>query len=269
MAILTVSREFGSGGREIGLAVAGLLKYEYVNKERIIGDIRASGKKWEEYGKDLDEHCPTIWEKYDWSFKGFAALLQSRILHYALKDNVVIMGRGGNFLLENVPHALRIRVIAPIEKRVERIINRDSVDRDTAHWLAEKIDKERACMIQTMYGKHWDDPKKYDISFDTGILTINEIARTVKDALIERDKFKTKEAQETLYLMAKASDIKAGILTDPGLFIPTLDVHYDTKGKSIVLRGVTHNPEEHKKIEDAAKKLAGDVSLKCELHYRM
>ena len=63
MAILTVSREFGSGGREIGQAVAKILNYTYIDKERLLGDMRASGKEWEEWGKNLDEHCPTVWEK--------------------------------------------------------------------------------------------------------------------------------------------------------------------------------------------------------------
>jgi hypothetical protein len=70
------------------------------------------GQEWEKWGKDLDEHCPTLWEKHDWSFRGFSALVQSSILGHALKGRVVIMGRGGNFLLKDVPYALRIRVVA-------------------------------------------------------------------------------------------------------------------------------------------------------------
>ena len=74
MAILTISREFGSGGREIGQAVAKILNYEYINKERLIGDIRIGqrvgrmGKKIlmstvQPYGKNMtgrsgdSEHC--------------------------------------------------------------------------------------------------------------------------------------------------------------------------------------------------------------------
>jgi hypothetical protein len=62
MAILTISREYGSGGREIGHAVAKLMGYTYVNKEDILSDIRRDGPKWEQSVKDLDEHCPSVWE---------------------------------------------------------------------------------------------------------------------------------------------------------------------------------------------------------------
>lgn len=267
MAILTVSREFGSGGREIGQAVAEFLGYKYVNKERILDDIRAAGKKWEEWGKDIDEHCPTVWEKYDWSFRGFVALLQSHILNYAFSDKVVIMGRGGNFLLKDIPHALRIRVIAPIEVRVEMIMKRKSVDRKTARWLAEKTDSERACFIHVIYGKNWNDPAEYDMVFDTGTQTVDEIVNIVKNTLLGKEQFNTEEARKVLQMRAIAARVKAGILTNPRFFVPTLDVYYD--GKSIILRGVIHNPEEHKHIENEARKLAGDVPLRCELHYRI
>lgn len=266
MAILTISREFGSGGREIGMAAAKALNYEYINKERILADIRATGKDWETYGKNLDEHCPTMWEKYDWSFRGFNALLQSLILHYALNDKAVIMGRGGNFLLKDIPYALRIRVTAPIEQRVERIMKRESMDKDTAHWLIEKTDKERSCFIHLIYGKHWDSPKEYDMVLDGGSKSIDELTGIVKEALLGRDRFKTEETRNDLVMRALAVKIKAELLTDPSFFIPTLDVIYD--GKEIVLRGVIHNPKEHKRIEKKAKELAGDVPIKCELHYR-
>ncbi len=58
MAILTVSRQFGSGGREIGRRVADDLGYAYVDRESILEGIRAAGEKWEKWGKGLDEHCP-------------------------------------------------------------------------------------------------------------------------------------------------------------------------------------------------------------------
>jgi cytidylate kinase len=266
MAILTISREFGSGGREVGLMAAKSLNYEYINKEQLLADIRTTGKDWEEYGKNLDEHCPTMWEKYDWSFRGFNALLQSLILNYALNDKVVIMGRGGNFLLKDIPFALRVRITAPIEQRVERIMKRESMDKDTAHWLIEKTDKERACFIHLIYGKHWDSPEEYDMVLDTGSKTLDELTAIVKDALLDKDMFKTEEAMNILRMKSLAAKIKAELLTDPSFFIPTLDVMYD--GKEIVLRGVIHNPKEHKRIEEKAKQLAGDVPIKCELHYR-
>lgn len=266
MAILTISREYGSGGREIGHAAAKLMGYAYINKEDILSDIRSDGPKWEQSVKDLDEHCPTVWEKYDWSFRGFAALVQSHILDHALENKVVIMGRGGNFLLKDVPYAYRIRVVAPMDVRIERVMKRESVDRDTAQWLCEKIDSERSCFLHTIYGKRWDDPAEYDRVFQVSGQSVEEVVALVKDALIERDRNVTDAARDALTILAAAAKVKAGIATDPRFFIPTLEVTYN--GKEIVLRGVTHTPKEHKHIEESARQLAEGKPVRCELHYR-
>lgn len=167
MAILTISREYGSGGREIGQAVAQSLHYAYLDKVAILDEMRTMGGSWEKWSKDLDEHCPTVWEKYDWSFRGFGALIQSIILNSSVRGRVVVMGRGGSFLLKNIPFALRIRVVAPLDSRVERIMTRESVDRETARWLAEKTDRDRARFIHALYGKHWDERSEFDLLFDT------------------------------------------------------------------------------------------------------
>jgi cytidylate kinase len=266
MAILTISREFGSGGREIGQAVAAELGYEYVDKDKMLADIRAAGGKWEQWAKDLDEHCPTVWERYDWSFRGFGALIQSSILHYAIKDNVVIMGRGGNFLLKDIPYAYRIRITAPLDVRVERIMKRESVGKDTARWLAQKTDADRACFLMTIYGKQWDHAAEYDKVYAMDSLVIDDAVKDVKAALIERQKKDTGGARRLLEMRALAAKVKAGIATNPKFFIPTLDVF--TEGDTIVLRGVTHTPKEHKHIEEAARSLAEGVPVRCELHYR-
>jgi cytidylate kinase len=266
MAILTISREFGSGGKEIGMEVADTLGYDYVDKTRILSDVGMTGKKWEEWGKDLDEHCPTLWEKFDRSFRGFAALVQASILKYAMKNNVVITGRGGNFLLKDVPHALAVRITASADSRVSRIMERESVDRETAKWLIGKTDGDRACFIRTIYGKEWDNAEWYDMAFDTGNRPPEEIVEILKRELLLREGFRDDAAMKALGLRETAARIRAVILTTPSFHVPTLDVFIEDD--FIVVRGVVHSPKEHKRIEDAALEIAGEFRVRCELHYR-
>jgi cytidylate kinase len=266
MAILTISRESGSGGREIGRAVAEALGYEYVDKERILSDIRKVGNKWEKWAEEMDEHSPSIWEKYDWSFRAFGALVQSALLKHAVRDKTVIIGRGGNFLLEGIPFSLRIRIVAPIEERIARLAAKESIDQERARWLIEKTDRERAGSLYSLYGRHSDDPSEYDLILNTGFKPVEEAVTLIKGLLKDRERFRTPEWRKVLEMRALAAKIKATLLSDPSRFIPTLDVDYDET--QLVLRGVIHNPKEHEGIEKAARELAGDVPLKCELHYR-
>ena len=118
MAIITISREFGSTVKEIGQSLAESLGYEYVDRGKIIDDMKALGKEWGNLGEEFDERYPNFWERYDWSFRGFVALTQSIILNYGLKDRRVLVGRGWNSLFKDVPYALRIRISMPLEARI-------------------------------------------------------------------------------------------------------------------------------------------------------
>jgi cytidylate kinase len=271
MAILTIARKYGSGGREIGKAIAEQLNYDYIDRGRILDDMRAEGKQWEEQAKYFDENYPNLWERYDWSFRGFVALNQSYFLDYALKDKAVIMGRGGNFLLKGIPYVLRVRVIAPIEKRVEKVMEKEGVNSENAKWLIEKADHEIANAIYLIYGRDWDNPAEYEMVFNTGIQSTDEIIATIKNALFEKEKLNTEKVRKILKLRALASKIKAEILTNPRYSISIFDVDPKEEGmieKGIVIRGVVHNQNDIKEIEASAKRLAGDIPIECELQYR-
>ena len=142
MAIVTISRQLGSIDKEITQSMARLWKYEYIDRRKILDDMSAKGKQWEEFGKEFDEHYPNMWERFDRSFAGFVALSQSIILNHALKDNVIIVGRGGNFLLRDVPFALNVRIVAPLEQRLEAIMKRENLSRSAAELFVKKVDKE-------------------------------------------------------------------------------------------------------------------------------
>jgi hypothetical protein len=266
MAILTTSRQLGSGNREIRQTIVSWLGYQSVDKQKLLDEIRPLGRNWQRWAEELDRSCPSIWEKYDWSFKGFGALVRSILLNYALKDNVCLTGRGANFLLENIPNAFRIRIVAPMDQRIERIAKSESVSRETAEWMAEKGDRDSVGFVQALYGKNITNPKHYDVVFDSGVKSVDEIAMEVKEALLARDSLKTETSQKILKMRSLAATIKAAIFTEPRLYIPTLDV--ESSGTELVLRGVVHNPTQHRLIEEMVRKISGEIPVRCELRHR-
>jgi len=266
MAVLTISRQLGSIDKEILQTMARLWKYEYVDRRKILEDMGAQGSQWEEYGKEFDEHYPTLWERFDRSFTGFVVLSQSIILSYALKDNVIIVGRGGNFLLRDVPFSLNVRIVAPLEQRLEAIMKRESLSRHAAELFVRKVDKEMSRAVSFIYGKNIDDPSGYDLFFDVGVLPVHDVMGAIRAALLEKDKLKTDAAMAILQMKALAKKVRAGIVTHPKLFIPVFDV---MPGEDrLLVTGIVHNPEERKKVEAAVKKLAGMVQVEFALHYR-
>ena len=156
MAILTISREYGSGGWEIGRRVAERLDYQFVDKERVFQDLERAGTQWGRLARELDEVCPTLWERHDWQYRGYVAQTQALVLSYAEADNAVLIGRGASFLLQEVPFSLRVRLVAPLEVRLERIMTRERLDRKAAARLVTQMDGDRACYVKANYGSDWD-----------------------------------------------------------------------------------------------------------------
>jgi len=271
MAILTISRRYGSGGRDIGHAVADLLHFEYVDRKRILDDIGKAGQAWGDFAKQYDEKQPSVYERYKWSFRGFVALNQAQILDYALQDNMVIMGRGGNFLLRGIPFAFRIHLKASVDDRIERLIKREGIDSGNARWLIEKVDKEMAGAVYLIYGSAWDDPKQYDRVFDTSTQNAGEIVTAVKDELLKRASAGTEKARQVLQLRALAAKVRARIAIEPTFPISALDVRPKEEGLiqyGIIVRGVVYNKSAIGPIQEAAKKICGEVPVEFELQYR-
>lgn len=83
---------------------------------------------------------------------------------------------------------------------------------------------------------------------------------------ISRQMGSVDESEKALRMKALAKKVHAGIATHPKLFIPVFEV---APGKDrLLVTGIVHTPEEHRKVEEEARRLAGSVPVECSLHYR-
>jgi cytidylate kinase len=267
MAILTISREYGSGGREVGHLVAERLGYQYVDKERLFQDLERAGERWGRVARELDEVCPTLWERYDWQYRGYVAQEESLILAYAAEDQVVILGRGGPFLLQGIPLCLRVRLVAPLEVRIERIMAREHLSHDAAERLIARVDGDRACYIKANYGTDWDEDKLYDMTLNTNSLTYDQVVDILTAALADKDRLATPEAKARLSELALAYRLKARVATDPRVFVPTLEVSFEEG--TFVVSGIIHNPRDPQIVQEIAKEVCGDRPVRLDLHRRV
>src|SRR2546427_122810 len=134
MAIIVISHQMGAGGPEIGMALAQRLGYRYVNQELLLDAARRYGLA-EEKLSHLDESKPTLFERFDTETRHHITVLQTTLLEFAELDNAVLMRGGGQWLLRGVPHAVRVRIIAPFEHRVKQWIKRTAeMTGETPHY---------------------------------------------------------------------------------------------------------------------------------------
>ncbi len=272
MAILTVSKAMASGANAIMEGVVAATGYDYVDRARMLEDMRKLGPECQEWLKGFEGYYPEVWDKYDWSFRAFVAVLQNIMLHYATRDRVILSGLGAGFLLRRIPHALRIFITASVEDRIRRVQGEDElISRDTAQWLAEKSDEETGRAEYTIYGRHWGDPKEYDMVVNTSAKPKEQIVGEIKAALERCEAADTEAARAALGLMAAAAKVKATIAIEPGFDITTLEVEPKEEGLpeyGLVVRGIVRDEEAIELIKEAAKKAAGDLSVEFNLVYR-
>ena len=265
MAIVTISRKCGTGAKDIARAVANKLQYEFVSKDSIYMEIEEHGKEWLDWVARLDEHAPTLRERYDQSHAAYLALAEHCIYKNALKNNIVILGRGGNYLLENIPYSLRVRITASVEDRGRVLCDRFGIDGAAARKILKRSDHERATFINRAYHRNWDDPDDYDMTLNSRRMGFDELVVLIVNEIPARDLLFTPESEEKLRRLELASRVKAEIATRFSMFIKTLEVHHD--GTAIVLRGVCLlTQEKTQELMETAIRSAGSTSIRCELY---
>jgi cytidylate kinase len=268
MAILTISRQYGSGGWQVGQLVAARLGCELVDQEILRRDLLARGEVWGRLGMELDEVKPDLWERHDWRYHAYLALLESAIWDHAAGGRTVIVGRGANYVLAGAPLCLRVRIVAPEGLRVERVMAREGLtDRRLAEERVAKVDRERAGYVTANYDRGWDEAQAYDAIFDTGKRPPEEVAGDLAELLAEKDRRTTPADREHLAGLALAARLKARIASEPGLLLPTLSVRHAPPG--VEVDAVIHHPEERATLARLAREVCGDTPVRLSLRPRL
>lgn len=196
MAIITISREMGSGGIPISHKAAEKLGYTLIDGDSI-REVAANYGLTPEAVEKADEKPPAFVDKIDAQTEIDFHRVELIILEFALKGNVIIYGRGGQDLLHGIDSVLRVRIIAPFEDRVERWAEREWLDPELARVLVRKSDQQRAGFIKYYFDRDWEDPIHYDLLINTAKLTndtaVKLITEGIKDKTLAENKSQGKQ----------------------------------------------------------------------------
>ena len=220
MAIITISHQMGAGGPEIGMALGQRLGYRHVDQELLADAVLRYGLA-EEKLSHLDESKPTLFERFDAETRHYITVLQTTLLEFAENDNVILMGRGGQWLLRGIPHVLRIRVIAPLEQRVKHWIRRTGeTTRETpnprhAADFVRRDDAEKAGRMRYLYEVDIADPNLYDIVINTEKLKCEAVVEMVERAVNRLEMATTEAGRRVVASRALASRVQVALATNP------------------------------------------------------
>jgi len=255
MAIITISREMGSGGIPIAHKVADKLGYRLIDGEAIMAAAKAYGLSAEAV-EQADEKPPHFVDTLDSKQFLDLHLIELIILEAALQGDVVIYGRGGQDLLKDVSSVLRTRIIAPFEDRVERWAEREWLDPDRARYLVRKSDQQRAGFIKYYFDRDWEDSVHYDLTINTQRLSedvaVQIICDSVQDENLVGIKADSKKILSDLILRKR---VEIAILSCDNVDPYLLEI--SVKKGVVTLSGQVHSNAEKAAAEKQAKTVAG------------
>jgi len=162
MPVITLSREMGSHGDTIALAVAERLKLKLAGRELINRAAREAGAP-EVALAEIDELGLLGVKPGPAALQLYREKVTEAILMLARQGNVLLVGRSGQIVLADWPDVLRVRVLAPRETRIRLVQERCHVTPEIAAARIDASDKARADFLKRHYGVYWEDPQLYDL----------------------------------------------------------------------------------------------------------
>ena len=186
--IITISREFGSGGRTVGRQVAERLGIPFYDKELVDQNAVESGFA-PKFIEEHREHAPgSSLFSYAFAPQGVPGIMNglstadflwniqcSVILQLAEQGPCVIVGRNADYILKDREDALHVYVFADVPYRAERIVRLYGESEKSPEQRLTEKDKRRKVNYQHYTGRTWGQAQNYDLCLDTGVLGVDQV----------------------------------------------------------------------------------------------
>ena len=205
--VVTISRQFGSGGSDIAHLVAKNAGLNYID-QAIIDEVAQRSGIDARFAASSDEQASGIAShileaiqasnpftmNYNTLFHTNLSRRQSRDLAYlhltqrvimdlASRGNAVIVGRGSQFLLHNAPRTLHIFIFSPLPYRIEYVMKTYQLDRGQAELLIEQRDYEQDTYLRRYYGSDGHQSSLYHLLINTSLFSFDLAAEFICRAI--------------------------------------------------------------------------------------
>ena len=197
MAVITISRQFGAGGRTLGQMVANELGYTFAD-DAIIQMVAEAANVSPHWVESIEREAGTALSKV--ISKLVSRSLVSRVLHdergyidekiyldylvviiaqLAEEGDVVILGRGSQYILDDHPDAYHFLLLDEYENRVKFIMQHYDIRYDKAAQIVSAEDKRRANLYRRLSKSDYDDPSLYHMVINRSRVSLEDALKTV------------------------------------------------------------------------------------------
>jgi cytidylate kinase len=263
VAVITISRHPGSLGDTVARALAERLRYQIVERGELVQlaeRIGGSDVAWDR-APEMRERSPTFWERLNEERRRYASVLRRVTTQLAEEDDVVIVGLGGGQLLKGLSNVLRLQIIAPMEVRLERVMERGFDDvsgplsRDRARELIRHMDRDISGYMRYLFNIDWLEPHHWDMVINTGRFSVSETVDIVV-AVVETGALEPSTLdKQRLANLSLASRVEATVLSDPTVWANGLKV-VAQEGR-VRIEGEVITEEDRDAVEQVVRAIEG------------
>jgi len=256
MPLIAMTREMGSLGEQVAAAVSERLCKETVHQEFTDNLANKMRLRKSHVIRFLDGKA-SMWERLTTDKTSLSIYTADETFRLAENDHVgVIRGWGAAHLLRPVPHVIGVRVCAPIELRVKRMMERlNTADHDFVAHEIRVSDEAHGAIIRRHFGINWRDPEQYDIVLNTERLTVKECVDEIMDLLDDPEFQETRESMRIFSDFALVAHVRAALRQDSRT--SKMQVSITGDNGVITLTGLVNPGEEPKHAVEVAAMVPG------------
>ena len=204
MAIITISRGSYHRGREVAEKVAQKLGYEVLSRDILLEASEEFNIPEIKLIRAIRD-APSILDRVTRQKEKYVAYIRAALLKHVQKDNVVYHGLFGHFFLQDIPHVLKVRIVADLEVRVADEVKREGISESKAREIIMKDDKERRKWALHLYGADWWDATLYDLVIHLKTITVDDAVDLLYQVVQLPGFQTTPESQEAINNLVEAA----------------------------------------------------------------
>ena len=189
--VITIAREYGSGGRYIGRLIADKLGIKFYDKDFVTTLSEQTGLS-EEYIENNEQRRNTLdalnnGYYFNLSNSDELFVKESKLIkELAEKESCVIIGRCSDFILKDNEDTINIFVYSNMEDKVKRVVERYGINQKDAEKEIKNIDKQRSNHYKHYTGKKWGENQNYDLCINSDALGVEKSADLICEMIMNR-----------------------------------------------------------------------------------
>jgi cytidylate kinase len=264
MPLVAITREMGSLGIEVAEQLAAELQVPLFHHE-IIDSVADKMRVRKSHVVRLLDGKAGILERLTADKTSMSIYTEGEIMDLAAREGgCVLRGWGAAHLLRSVPHAVCVRICAPLSSRKRRMAERlNSSDESFIDSEVKTNDEAHAAIIRRHFGVNWQDPELFDAVFNTERVTVAECVNEIRN-LVKNPVFaETAASWQSIVDLQLAALVKAKLRENP--LTRTLRIGVTAVAGAVTLFGVVDGVRQHAEVERTVKAVAGVKSVKNEL----